>query len=69
MVEGQRAGLRERRPSLRRVAEPEEPGADHGAELLAGVPVHRNPALHRPATRIGKSQFLSEEHIYSLILF
>ena len=59
MVEGQRAGLREeRRPSLRWVAEPAEPAeprADHGAELLAGIPVHRDPALHRPAPRIGET--------------
>lgn len=55
MVEGQRARVSERRPSRRRVAEAAKPGADHSRELLAGIPVHRNPALHRSAPRIGES--------------
>ncbi len=55
VVEGQRAGVWERGPSLRWVAGPAKPGADHSAELLAGIPVHRNPALRRSAPRISES--------------
>lgn len=59
LVEGQRAGVREWGLSLRWVGEPAEPWADHSAELLAGIPVHRNPALHRPAPRISECLFIT----------
>lgn len=62
MVEGQRPGVSEWQPALHRVARPAEPWADHGGQLLAGVPVHRNTALHRPAPDICECHLHHHHH-------
>ncbi|KAG7215995.1 hypothetical protein INR49_003516 [Caranx melampygus] len=67
LVEGQRPGVRGPGPSLRRLEQPAEPGAEHGAELLARVPVHRSPALHRAAPRITpgiRLRLLCRQHLF-----